>query len=78
MRLEAWFGLLAPVGTPPSRVARLNVALNETLSDQVLSDMMLASGHTPLASAPAELAARSGAWPSRSTNAPRRAAARGG
>lgn len=31
--VEAWFGILAPTGTPPETVMRLNAAINETMKN---------------------------------------------
>jgi tripartite-type tricarboxylate transporter receptor subunit TctC len=49
---SVWFGLLAPAGTPPNVVTKLNQALNEALaSDEVLA-LLRAQGMDPLGGPP--------------------------
>lgn len=43
----SWVGLLAPVGTPPASVARLNAALNEALAAPALRQRLQEMGLTP-------------------------------
>ena len=43
----SWVGLLAPVGTPPATVVRLNAALNEALAAPVLRQRLQEMGLTP-------------------------------
>ena len=33
LEVTAWYGLLAPAGTPPDAMAKINAALNKTLAD---------------------------------------------
>lgn len=42
-----WYGLVAPKGTPPDVVARLNAAMAETLKRPEVRQRMLAAGATP-------------------------------
>jgi tripartite-type tricarboxylate transporter receptor subunit TctC len=43
----SWVGLLAPVGTPPAAVTRLNAALNEALAAPALRQRLQDMGLTP-------------------------------
>jgi len=45
--IVSWVGLLAPVGTPPATLARLNAALNEALAAPALRQRMQEMGLTP-------------------------------
>lgn len=45
--IVSWVGLLAPVGTPPATVARLNAALNEALAAPALRQRLQEMGLTP-------------------------------
>ena len=40
----AWFGVVAPVGTPDDIIAKLNAALNDATKDASLSGRLAASG----------------------------------
>jgi len=42
--VETWFGLLAPAGTPPETVARINAALDKVLRRQAIVDSFKAQG----------------------------------
>jgi len=42
-----WYGLVAPKGTPPAVIARLNAAMAETLKRPDVRERMLAAGATP-------------------------------
>lgn len=53
-----WYGLLAPKGTPPEVVAKLNKALNAALTDPDVVKLFATHGLTALPSTPAEHAAR--------------------
>lgn len=55
--VETWFGILAPAGTPPEVVGKLNAALNTVLAMPQLRDRFLGYGVEAKASAPAELPA---------------------
>jgi tripartite-type tricarboxylate transporter receptor subunit TctC len=39
-----WFGIIAPAGTPPAIVTRVNAELNKALSDQRIKDSLRAQG----------------------------------
>lgn len=45
--IVSWVGLLAPVGTPPATLKRLNVALNEALAAPTLRQRLQEMGLTP-------------------------------
>ncbi|MFM1988131.1 MAG: hypothetical protein RJA99_1088 [Pseudomonadota bacterium] len=49
-RLESatWMGLLAPKGTPPEIVARINAAMNASLATPAIRDRLVSMGYTPL------------------------------
>ncbi|AIJ49361.1 hypothetical protein O987_26475 [Comamonas testosteroni TK102] len=51
---EAWFGLLAPAGTPDSAIEKINLALHRVLSDKTLKAKFLAAGAVVKTSTPAE------------------------
>ena len=55
--VETWFGILAPAGTPPEIISKLNAAINTTLVVPQLRDRFLTFGVEATASTPAELAA---------------------
>lgn len=55
--VETWFGMLAPAGTPPDIVGKLNAALNTVLATPALRDRFLTFGVEARASTPAELQA---------------------
>jgi tripartite-type tricarboxylate transporter receptor subunit TctC len=55
--VETWFGILAPAGTPPEIVSKLNAAIKTTLAKPHLRDRFLAYGVEVATSAPAELSA---------------------
>ena len=55
--VETWFGILAPVGTPPEIVSKLNAAIKTTLAMPQLRDRFLAYGVEAATSTPAELSA---------------------
>jgi tripartite-type tricarboxylate transporter receptor subunit TctC len=55
--VETWFGILAPVGTPPEIISKLNAAINATLAVPQLRDRFLGYGVEATASTPAELSA---------------------
>jgi tripartite-type tricarboxylate transporter receptor subunit TctC len=52
-----WFGLLAPAGTPPAIVNRLNKLLRETLADAEVARISRSQGLNPEPSTPQEFAA---------------------
>jgi tripartite-type tricarboxylate transporter receptor subunit TctC len=53
--VETWFGILAPAGTPPEVVSKLNAALNTVLAMPQLRDRFLTYGVEAKASTPAEM-----------------------
>ncbi len=54
---EAWWGLLAPAGTPPDIVARLNTEVNKVLATAEFKDFLLKEGALAAAMTPAQFAA---------------------
>lgn len=55
--LDQWHGLLAPAGTPPAVVQRLNAAVAGIVAQPQLRQDLLQLGYTPAASTPAEFQA---------------------
>lgn len=51
---EAWFGLLAPAGTPDAVINKINAALNKVMADDALRAKLLAAGVAARTSTPAE------------------------
>lgn len=54
---EAWWGLLAPAGTPPEIVNRLNAEVNKVLATPEFKDFLLKEGALPAPMTPAQFAA---------------------
>ena len=54
---EAWWGLLAPAGTPPAIVARLNTEVNKVLAAPEFKEFLLKEGALPAPMAPQQFAA---------------------
>ncbi|MGZ5272180.1 MAG: tripartite tricarboxylate transporter substrate binding protein, partial [Ramlibacter sp.] len=54
---EAWWGLLAPAGTPAEIVARLNTEVNKVLATPEFKDFLLKEGALPAPMTPAQFAA---------------------
>lgn len=54
---EAWWGLLAPAGTPPEIVAKLNAEVNKVLATAEFKDFLLKEGALPAPLTPAQFAA---------------------
>lgn len=46
-RFSAWFGVLAPAGTPADVLARLNDAFNRSLNDPAIRERLIARGFEP-------------------------------
>ena len=44
LTLEFWAGVMAPAGTPPDIVGRINAAINETLRSPEMKDAMTKLG----------------------------------
>jgi tripartite-type tricarboxylate transporter receptor subunit TctC len=58
MDIGAWYGFLAPAGTPRAVVARLNTAVNTILADrEFVEKNMTSQGMVPMTSTPEEMAA---------------------
>jgi len=54
---EAWWGLLAPAGTPPEIVAQLNAEVNKVLATPEFKEFLLKEGALPYPQTPAQFAA---------------------
>jgi tripartite-type tricarboxylate transporter receptor subunit TctC len=52
-----WFGMVAPAGTPPAVIARLNEAIVAELKNPVVIDRIHSVGSIPMPQTPAEFAA---------------------
>ncbi len=48
----AWFGIVAPAGTPPAIVARLNAAIDRSLSKPEVHDRLVGMGMVPVGGPP--------------------------
>jgi tripartite-type tricarboxylate transporter receptor subunit TctC len=53
---STWFALLAPKGTPPAVVARMNTVANEVLADPAVRKRLAEMGATPLGGSSQQLA----------------------
>ena len=51
---DNWYGLLAPAGTPPAVIAKLNGAVTVALNDAAIKDKLVQSGAVPSPTSPAE------------------------
>ena len=49
----AWFGIVAPTGTPPAVVARLNAAIDRSLSKPEVRERLVGMGMVPVGGPPA-------------------------
>jgi tripartite-type tricarboxylate transporter receptor subunit TctC len=56
LALDAWFGLLAPAGTPDAIIDKLNAAFVQAVRDPQVIKQMTDQGAEGLATAPAEFA----------------------
>ena len=54
---SSWFGLLAPAGTPPAIVARINADVNQWLQTSAAKEQLLAQGAAPAGGTPEQFAA---------------------
>ena len=65
-QFSSWFGVLAPAGTPPAIIDKLNKEIVKTLKSPEVSKQLSAQGADLIASTPAEfkayLAAETGKW----------------
>ena len=52
MQVTAWFGLLAPAGTPSAVVTRLNTELNAVLNDATVREKLRVMGIEPAPGTP--------------------------
>jgi tripartite-type tricarboxylate transporter receptor subunit TctC len=55
---NTWYGLLAPAGTAPAIVTRLNAELNRVLTDPAVAQRLLDQGVEPMPGPPAQLRER--------------------
>ena len=55
--VNVWFGILAPAGTPPEIVAKLNAAIREVLAQPDVQERFIGYGCIATPSTPAELGA---------------------
>lgn len=56
--MTQWFGILAPIGTPPEVVARLSSEFQKALADPGVKQRLANSGLEPVGGSPAEFARR--------------------
>lgn len=54
---NSWFAIFVPAGTPPDAIAKLNGAINKSLSSPDLLAVLKANGYVPVGGTPAELGA---------------------
>lgn len=54
--IDIWYGMLAPAGTPPQLVERLNAEINKALASADLKEKLLAAGVEPAGSSVQEFA----------------------
>ena len=54
--VDIWYGILAPAGTPPAVISRLNSEINKALAAQDLRDRLLQAGIQPLGNTPDQFA----------------------
>jgi tripartite-type tricarboxylate transporter receptor subunit TctC len=54
---QTFYGLFAPAGTPPARIASLNSAMNRVLAQPRIAEAIAAAGDKPMAGPPERLAA---------------------
>ncbi|GJG98581.1 tripartite tricarboxylate transporter substrate binding protein [Cupriavidus pauculus] len=52
MTMAAWYGVLAPAGTPPAIVDRLNAAINKAVNDPAFRERMQTEGAETMAESP--------------------------
>ncbi len=55
--VTSWFGLLAPAGTPPDIVNRIQQEVAKAIKTQDVSDKLLAQGAIPSGNTPQQFAA---------------------
>ncbi|MES2561150.1 MAG: tripartite tricarboxylate transporter substrate-binding protein, partial [Pseudomonadota bacterium] len=54
--VDIWYGMLAPSGTPPAIIGRLNTEINKALASPDLKDRLLNVGVQPLGTTPEQFA----------------------
>lgn len=54
---SSWFGLVAPAGTPPAIIARINADVNQWLQSSEAKEKLLAQGAVPAGGTPEQFAA---------------------
>jgi tripartite-type tricarboxylate transporter receptor subunit TctC len=54
--VEPWFGIVAPIGTPPAVIARLNAEISKIMQQSDVREMLAGVGATPTVSTPQEFA----------------------
>jgi tripartite-type tricarboxylate transporter receptor subunit TctC len=57
IRLDTWFGLVAPAGTPDAVIGKLNTAFVQAVRDPGVTKQMIDQGADPVTNSPAEFAA---------------------
>jgi tripartite-type tricarboxylate transporter receptor subunit TctC len=58
MNYEDWYGVFAPAGTPPERIAYLNRAISQILKSPAVSQKIIDAGGEVVAGTPEQLAAQ--------------------
>src|SRR5262249_3191024 len=53
----SWFGILAPAGTPPEIIAKLNAELDKWLQSQAGKELLISQGALPAGGTPEQFAA---------------------
>jgi tripartite-type tricarboxylate transporter receptor subunit TctC len=57
MEASSWWGLLAPAGTPPAVIAKLNKVMVDALATPEMREQLARVGIEPLSTTPAEFTA---------------------
>lgn len=52
LRIENWYGMVAPAGTPPAIIARLNKIATEAMADPLVKEKLAAQGATLVGGTP--------------------------
>jgi len=55
LQSTTWFALLAPRGTPPDIIAKMNLEVNKILKDPAFTKRLADIGATPLGGSPKDL-----------------------
>ena len=56
LTVAIWYGLVAPAGTPPEAIARLNAEFNKAVADPDITASLIADGTEPLTPREREIA----------------------